>query len=110
MDQGSQFYAQLVREADDLAVIEVGGELDIDACPPLGQCLDEAEARGAAQTVVDLTSVSFIDSAALGVLIGNGRRLESRDASLMIACRDNSVACVLKITGLDRIFAIHTLD
>jgi anti-sigma B factor antagonist len=50
--------------------------------------------------------VSFLDSTALGVLIGAVKRLRSRGGALAIVNTDSSIAKTFEITGLDQIFTI----
>jgi anti-sigma B factor antagonist len=56
--------------------------------------------------VVDLTDTTFLDSTALGVLIGAVKRLRSRDGRLTIVNVDDNIAKTFEITGLDQIFPI----
>ena len=57
--------------------------------------------------VVDLTETTFLDSTALGVLIGAVKRLRSRDGVLTIVNTDANIAKTFEITGLDQIFTIR---
>ena len=52
------------------AVVSVTGELDVATAPDLRARLDEAIDAGSAVVIVDLLGVTFLDSTALGVLIG----------------------------------------
>ena len=56
---------------------------------------------------MDLTETSFLDSTALGVLIGAVKRLRSRDGVLTIVNTDPNIAKTFEITGLDQIFTIR---
>src|SRR5712691_4687802 len=89
------------------AVVTVGGELDIESAGYLQRKLNEAIADGAETVVVDLGTTTFIDSMALGVLLGAVRRLRERDGQLRIACADPNIKRILEITLLDRVFAIY---
>ena len=57
--------------------------------------------------MVDLTGVTFIDSSALGALVGGARRSAEVSSELMIVCPAGSVARVIEITGLNRAFTIY---
>lgn len=105
-----QFRVELIREAGDTAVVAVTGELDSHTCNEFKRYLHEAIEEGAGNVVVDLTGVTFIDSAALGVIIGSARRLAPHRSRLSIDCLDNSVGRVLRIVGMDRVFPVRTLD
>ena len=50
--------------------------------------------------------MSFLDSTALGVLIGAVKRLRSRGGALAIVNTEPSIAKTFEITGLDQIFTI----
>lgn len=95
------------RLADDLGVVSVGGEVDIFTAPRLKQCLVELLDSGVRNVAVDLSEVTFIDSTALGVLIGGVRRVHSVDGTMTFVVVTRPVQRVLGVTGLDRIFSIH---
>ena len=83
-------------------VIAVRGEIDLFTAPELKRVLTEA----IESVVIDLTEVTFLDSTALGVLIGGVKRLRSRGGALAIVNTDGSIAKTFQITGLDQIFTI----
>jgi anti-anti-sigma factor len=65
----SPFSAELVPERETL-VVAAHGELDIAAVPELHAALDEARSAGFEQVVLDLTGLTFIDSAGVAVVVG----------------------------------------
>ena len=69
---------------DQRHVVAVSGEIDLFTAPELKSALGEALESGHTRIVVDLTNTSFLDSTALGVLIGAVKRLRSRDGVLTI--------------------------
>ena len=87
-------------------VIAVRGEIDLFTAPELKQELGEAIEAGRNQIVVDLTETSFLDSTALGVLIGAVKRLRSDSGRLVLVNVDTNIAKTFEITGLDQIFTI----
>ena len=87
-------------------VVAISGEIDLFTAPELKSALGEALESGHTRIVVDLTNTSFLDSTALGVLIGAVKRLRSRDGALAIVNVDSSIAKTFQITGLDQIFTI----
>jgi anti-sigma B factor antagonist len=91
---------------DDRHVVAVRGEIDLFTAPELKQKLTDAIEGGKSRIVVDLTETSFLDSTALGVLIGAVKRLRSRDGALVIVNVDQNIAKTFEITGLDQIFTI----
>jgi anti-sigma B factor antagonist len=89
------------------ALVALRGEVDIYTAPRLKERLLELLDGGATGIVVDLSAVTFIDSTALGVLIGGVRRLRDVGGSMALVVTTRTVERVLTITGLDRVFAIH---
>lgn len=87
-------------------VLAVRGEIDLFTAPELKQVLGESIEAGRTRIVVDLTDTTFLDSTALGVLIGAVKRLRSRDGALAIVNVDENIAKTFEITGLDQIFTI----
>ncbi len=88
-------------------LIAVRGEIDLFTAPELKSALGEALESGHTRIVVDLTNTTFLDSTALGVLIGAVKRLRSRDGVLTIVNTDPNIAKTFEITGLDQIFTIR---
>src|SRR5918998_6055667 len=87
-------------------VLAVRGEIDLFTAPELKQVLAESIEGGRVRIIVDLTDTTFLDSTALGVLIGAVKRLRSRDGALAIVNVDENIAKTFEITGLDQIFTI----
>jgi anti-sigma B factor antagonist len=88
-------------------VIAVAGEIDLFTAPELKAAPSGAVEGGRTRIVVDLAETSFLDSTALGVLIGAVKRLRTRDGMLTIVNTDRNIAKTFEITGLDQIFTIR---
>jgi anti-sigma B factor antagonist len=86
-------------------LIAVQGELDLATAPRLKWPLVDAIDSGARVLIVDLTGVTFMDSTALGVLIGIRRTLKL-GSRLAIVCTDPEVLKIFEISGLDAVFQI----
>ncbi len=93
------------RLADDLGVIVLGGEVDIYTAPRFKESMVELLDGGVRRLVVDLSDVTFIDSTALGVLIGGVRRAHSAGGPMAIVVVTRPVERVLSVTGLDRVLS-----
>lgn len=87
-------------------VVAVAGEVDIFTAPDLKRTIALAIEDGVNRLVVDLTQTRFLDSTALGVLIGAVKRLRPLDGRMAIVNTEPSTAKTFQITGLDRIFTI----
>ncbi|HEV7585458.1 MAG TPA: STAS domain-containing protein [Solirubrobacteraceae bacterium] len=100
-------FAVIRRELDEhTGVLSVEGELDLASAPSLKWALTDILAAGHDQVVVDLSLVTFIDSTALGVLVGIKKNL-SPGAKLAITCTHPDVLNIFELTGLDATFDIY---
>jgi anti-sigma B factor antagonist len=81
-------------------VVSVDGELDMTAAPELRDAIHAAIDAGAVTVVVDLNEVSFIDSTAIGVLLGTRERLRRSGGSLEVVCGKPNVVRILEIVGV----------
>lgn len=88
-------------------IIELEGEVDVYTAPQLKQQLVRLLESDTKELVVDLTKVDYLDSTALGVLIGGLRRMRERDGNMVLVCPSPRILRVFEITGLDKIFEIY---
>jgi anti-sigma B factor antagonist len=86
-----------------IGLVTVAGELDLSSAPNLKWALADTLAAGVRQIVVDLSGVTFIDSTALGVLVGVRRTL-GPGGRIAIAGSDEDVMNIFELTGLDSTF------
>ena len=93
---------------DQTHVIELGGEVDLYTAPEFKERMVELIDGGKKQIVVDLSEATFIDSTTLGVLVGGVKRLRPSGGALALVCSDQNITKIFEITGLDRVFPIHT--
>jgi anti-sigma B factor antagonist len=96
------------RPVDDRTmVLAVEGELDLWSAPELKRELCDVLDAGCTRLVLDLGRVGFIDSTALGVMVGVHRRLSDEDR-LVIAEAGPEVLRVLELSGLASSFQIYS--
>ena len=96
---------------DGIEVIDVQGEIDIYTAPRLRELLINLVSEGNYQLVVNLDKVGFLDSAGLGVLAGGLRRVRAHDGSLELACTQQPILKIFRITGLTEVFGVYqTVD
>jgi anti-sigma B factor antagonist len=89
-------------------VLDIVGEVDLYTAPALRDRIASLIDGGVRRLVVNLEEVGFLDSSGLGVLIGALRRLKEHDGVLRLVCNEGSTLKVLTVTGLDKVFQIHT--
>ncbi len=92
---------------DDVSVVTVEGEVDVYTAAQLRQTLDQEITDGHVRLVVDLDSVTFLDSTGLGVLVGRLKLVRNDSGWLRIVCSSERILRVFRITGLDKVFGIH---
>jgi anti-sigma B factor antagonist len=87
------------------AVTILTGELDLHASRTLGERLSAEVGAGvaAADVILDLSAVSFIDSSALGVIVQAEQRLGRQGRGLAVVAPKGTVAAdMVQITRVDR--------
>jgi anti-sigma B factor antagonist len=87
------------------SVISVEGELDLTTAPRLKWMLIDSLEEGHNRLVVDLSLCTFMDSTALGVLVGVNRSPDL-GAQLAIVCERGAVLKIFELSGMDGAFAI----
>lgn len=87
-------------------VVAVSGEIDLFTAPDVKAALTGAIDAGRTRLVVDLSETTFLDSTALGVLIGAIKRVRARSGAMTVVNTDPNIAKTFEITGLDQIFTI----
>ena len=92
--------------ADGVPVVSATGEIDIATAPGLREQLESTMDRADGLVVVDLLGVTFIDSTALGVLIGASKRSQESGGTMRLVITDPRVLKVFEITGLTELFSI----
>jgi anti-sigma B factor antagonist len=104
---GDNLVAEATSLGDDAYLIDLEGEFDLHTAPQFERRALEALGRGATTIVVDLSSVSFIDSTTLGILMRTRKRLSPLRGRLLLVCTDQNILRLFEITALDRMFEIY---
>ena len=87
-------------------MIAVSGEIDVATAPQLRESLHRVIAQGETTVVLDLLDVTFLDSTALGVLVGALKRCRELGGDLHIVVADPRIMKIFEITGLTNVFTI----
>ena len=97
-------------EREDKTVVAVlTGEVDMSNAPSVRQQLADSVTPDDDALLVDLTELSFIDSAGLHTLIELGTVLEERRQQLLLCVPPGStIARAVEIIGLSRAVSIHS--
>ena len=92
----------------DSATLSLSGELDVATAPELRDQVVRLISEGRNRLVFDCTSLDFIDSTGLGVLIGARARCLAANGSVALAGVKPALQRLLMVTGIDGLFAEHT--
>ena len=93
---------------DGVDVIKVVGELDIATHQRLREKTRELFEAGSSDILVDLSETTFMDSIALGALIGARREAYMRKGSLAVVLGHGAALRIFDLTGMGR--AIKTYE
>ena len=102
------FRARLTVPAEGHPSVALAGELDLHAAAKFKAALLKAIDEGTRFVTVDLSEVTFIDSTALGVLMGGVTRLRALDGTLDVVCPNQEIRRIFEISGLDHILDIYS--
>jgi anti-sigma B factor antagonist len=97
----------VTRFGADSFVVAAGGELDLHTSELLREELANVLEAGGHHLLVDLTGVSFMDSTALGVLVGTAKALRPSGGQLVLVADDPRVTRVIELTGLQRVLHVE---
>lgn len=81
----------------DLLVVTVAGEVDLRTAPVLAEAFP---AKPKPVTVVDLTRVTFLSAAGLGVLVAQAKRAQDQRRFVGLVAQDSVAIRVLKTSGV----------
>lgn len=90
----------------DHDVLAPSGEVDLSSYTQLRDRIGELLDAGRTHVVIDLSSTSFLDSTALGALIGGRRRAYAAGGSFAIICANPQLLRLFTITKLDLVFDV----
>lgn len=93
-----------------VTVITLEGELDIYNSAELKSAIQHELSVGAKKLLLDLNEVGYVDSAALGVLVGGLKRAKQEQAALKLLSVKGPVEKIFKLTKLNEFFDIYTCE
>lgn len=93
----------------DVRVVTLRGEIDAFTAPALRLELERLidESAPIPIFVIDLAGVTFLDSSALGAVVGALRLLRERGAALRVVEPHGAAARIFSQTGLDTVIALY---
>jgi anti-sigma B factor antagonist len=87
-------------------VLPLKGEIDLHVSPTITTSLNQMIEKKPERLVVDLSDVSYIDSAGLAALIEAMQKVEGYGGKFMLAGLQETVRSIFEISRLDQVFQI----
>jgi anti-sigma B factor antagonist len=87
-------------------VLPLKGEIDLHVSPTMTGLLNDMIGKKPERLVVDLSDVSYIDSAGLAALIEAMQKVEAYGGKFMLAGLQETVRSIFEISRLDQVFQI----
>jgi anti-sigma B factor antagonist len=98
----------IVERRGSVQVVRVAGEVDISNAARLEEEVSDAMPNDAAGLVLDLTDITYLDSAGIRMLFELAERTEGRRQSLAIVVpSDSLIRHSLTVTEVDQAMAMH---
>lgn len=94
------------REDGPRAVLRLVGEADVTT-RALADVLAAEAAKKPRQLLVDVSELTFIDSAALHEIVRAHRKLRADGCELQLIAPNGAVARILQLSGLDQVICVR---
>ena len=90
----------------DVQVLRLQGAMDAYSFPRLEAALNAVRDARQHRIVLECSHLDFINSAALGALIGHARRARENGGDLKLAALTPKISGIVELLGFDRIMQI----
>lgn len=98
----------LLGNANGRFELGVSGELDLSTAEELRSAVEaRLDGETVAEVVLDMASVSFIDSSGLNTLIAVQRSVRERGGRLVVRAPSRTVRRLFEITAIDRVITVE---
>ena len=98
------------REQDNVLIFDIKGELDAKAAPDLKERLSERINAGYHRVLVNLSDISYLDSAGLGVLVSGLKIATRQNGDLRMWGLQEEVKNIFQLTRLNKVFQIFDTE
>ncbi|MBA5850913.1 anti-sigma F factor antagonist [Clostridium sp. cel8] len=93
---------------EDMLIVHMIGELDHHSAEEVRNKIDDAiEKDNLNKLILDFSSVSFMDSSGIGVVIGRYKKLNLRGGKVCIVNVIDSVKRVFELSGMFKIIKLY---
>jgi len=89
-------------------VLRIGGMVKLgETVHEFERTLERAANERTGAVVLDLTDLEYLDSTAVGILVGGLHRMKSEDRELVLVNPRERIAGLLRVANLDSLFEIY---
>ncbi len=96
------------KSMNTVKILTISGRFDALTSPQVQSWLEEATKTKPVHVVVNLDSVTFIDSTALSTLVAAMKRARQADGDLRLCKLQQPVRMIFELTRLDKAFEIFS--
>lgn len=96
-----------VSEVDGKLIVRLSGDVDLESCEPVRNCLLDSAGRQK-DLLVDLSGVTYIDSSGVASLIEALQMTSRNGTAFKLFSVSDQALRVLQLAKLDQVFAIHS--
>lgn len=94
------------RTQGDVTIVAIAGSLDSTTSPVAQQALDAIVKAGAKKLAVDFSTLDYVSSAGLRVLLGTAKQVKAAGGALRMFGLNQSVREVFEISGFASILPV----
>lgn len=98
------------RVVEGVAILDVGGELDIYTSPKLKVAIQDLLSEGHTRLVVNLMKTTYLDSTALSVLTAALKQARESGGDLGVVFNQPQIEKIFSITGLHDVFPVYRAE
>ncbi|MEO7994513.1 MAG: STAS domain-containing protein [bacterium] len=98
------------REQNNILIVDIKGELDAKAAPDLKDALTDKITGGQHRVLVNLSDISYLDSAGLGVLVSGLKFATRQNGDLRMWGLQDEVKNIFQLTRLNKVFQIFDTE
>lgn len=95
------------QHAEGLSIVSPDGDLDLSNAHELRECIKQALAATNQGVIVDMSNVTLMDSATIGVLLGGMRRAGEKGVKFALAGLRPTERRTITMTRLEGVFTIY---
>lgn len=97
-----------VTQTGGVTLVVPTGDLDMGSADQMKRTLSELIEKGQSKLVMDLASVSYIDSSGLGALVAAMKQARAVGGNLKLCGLQEDVRSIFEMTRLIKVMAVHS--